>query len=203
MNLESEIRRLIEIMPASGRMYTKIISRPQQSQVIEMPFPKPWKRDNRPIYINFDLWNRLSRPQRDLLLLRAVSYLTNIKWFKLDIYQGATLVGVAGVIVEMSQGDALGTIVAGGLSVVAASQIWRRNRSIQTQIEADQEAIKIALRRGYTEVEAARNLLESIESVAKLERRKGLNFTELIRSQNLKAIANISPVGVPESLRQK
>ena len=203
MNLESEIRRLLDVMPASGRMLTKIVSKSQQSRVIDAPFPMPWNWDSRPIYINFDLWRRLSRPQQDLLILRAVSSLQGIKWFKPDLYQGVALVGLLGLTVELLQGDAIGTIATGGLSAIAASQIWRSNRSVQRQLDADEAAIKVALRRGYTEAEAAAHLLSAIETAAQLEGRPSLNFTELIRSQNLRAIAHLSPVGVPESIKQE
>ncbi len=203
MNLESEIRRLLDVMPASGRMLTKIVSKSQQSRVIDAPFPMPWNWDSRPIYINFDLWRRLSRPQQDLLILRAVSSLQGIKWFKPDLYQGVALLGLLGLTVELLQGDAIGTIAAGGLSAIAASQIWRSNRSVQRQLDADEAAIKVALRRGYTEAEAAAHLLSAIETAAQLEGRPSLNFTELIRSQNLRAIAHLSPVGVPESIKQE
>jgi hypothetical protein len=200
MSIEQEIRRLQDLMPASGRMLTKIVSKSQQSQVINFLFPLPWKRNNRCIYINFDLWQRLSKPQKDLLLLRTVSFLIGIKWFKPDLYQGITLAGLISLTVEMIQVDAVGIIVAGGLTAIAASQIWRQNRSLEKELEADESALKIALRRGYSEVEAATSLLEGIEAVAKIERRRGLNFSELIRSQNLRSIANLTQVGVPGNL---
>lgn len=202
MNPEPEIRRLIELMPASGRMLTKIVSKPQQSRVIESPFPRPWSQD-RPIFINFDLWRRLPKPQRDLLLLRAVCWLLGIKWFKPDLYQGLSLAGLLGGIVELAQADAVGVVVAGSLSAIAATQVWRSTRSSQTELDADEAAIKVATRRGYTETEAAQYLLAGIEAVAELEGRSGLDFTELIRSQNLKAIAGFSPVGVPEKVKQE
>jgi hypothetical protein len=202
MNPEPEIRRLIELMPASGRMLTKIVSKPQQTAVIESPFPPPWSQE-RPIFINFDLWRRLPKPQRDLLLLRTVSWLVGIKWFKPDLYQGVVLAGMLGGIVELVQGDAVGVVVATGLGALAATQILRSTRSTESQLDADAGAIKIATRRGYTETEAAKHLLAGIESVAQVEGRSGLNFTELIRSQNLRAIAGLSPVGVPGTIKQE
>ena len=201
MNPEPEIRRLIELMPASGRMLTKIVSRPQQSTVIETPFPYPWSR-SRSIYVNFDLWRRIPKAQRDVLMLRAVSWLINIKWFKPDIYQGIVLVGLLGGIVELAQGDAVGTVVATGLSAIAGTHIWRSTRSSQRELDADEGAIQVATRRGYTESEAARHLLAGIETVAQIERRPSLDFTELIRAQNLKAIAGLSAVGVPDTVKQ-
>ncbi|MBD0362867.1 MAG: DUF3318 domain-containing protein [Coleofasciculus sp. C3-bin4] len=201
MNPEPEIRRLLDIMPASGRMLTKIVSKPQQTTVIESPFPLPWSQE-RPIFINFDLWRRLPKPQRDLLLLRTVSWLIGIKWFKPDLYQGLVLAGLLGGIVELVQGDAVGVVVATGLSAIASTQIWRSTRSSQSELDADAAGIKVAIRRGYTESEAAGHLLSAIEAVAQIEGRSGLNFTELIRSQNLRAIAGLSPVGVPDTVKQ-
>jgi Protein of unknown function (DUF3318) len=201
MNPDPEIRRLLDVMPASGRMTCKIINKPQQSTVIDCEFPLPWNRD-RPIYINFDLWKLLSKSQRDLLLLRSVSFLGNFKWFKPDIYQGAALAGIVGTVVELLQGDAIGTAIAGGLTGLAMTRIWRDNRSSQIELDADEAAIRVAGRRGYSEAEAAKNLLSAIESVAQIEQR-GLDFNELIRCQNLRAISGISAVGVPDSVRKE
>ncbi len=202
MNPEPEIRRLFDIMPASGRMMTKIISKPQQSVVIECPFPFPWSQE-RPIYINFDLWKRLSKPQRDLLILRTASWLCNIRWFKPDLNQGVAVAGLLGGIAELMQGDAVGVAVASGLAGFALTRIWRVSRGSQQELEADEAALRVAERRGYNDVEAASHLLSAIETVAQIEGRVSLNFTELIRCQNLKAIAGFSPVGVPEPFRRQ
>ncbi len=195
-----EIRRLLDVMPASGRMTVKLVSKPEQSKVIDASFPLPWNQE-RPVYINFDLWRRLKQPQRDLLLLRTISWLTQVKWFKPDIYQGVVVAGILGGLVESAQQDVVGVVVAGGLSAIAMVRIWRTNRSQETELNADAAAIRIALRRGYSEVEAAEHLLTAIEAVAKIEGRSGLNFTELIRCQNLRAIAGLSSIGVPESYK--
>ena len=202
MNPDPEIRRLLDVMPASARMLTKIVSKPQQSQVIDSPFPLPWSQE-RPIFINFDFWRQLSKPQRDLLILSTASWLTNIKWFKPDLYQGVIVAGLLGGIVELVQGDAVGVVVATGLSAIASSQIWRTSRSSQSLLDADQAAVKVAQRRGYTEVEAAQHLLSAIEAIAQIEGRLSLNFTELIRCQNLRAIAGLSSVMIPNSLKKE
>ena len=193
-----EIRRLLDVMPASGRMTIKIVSKPEQAKVINASFPQPWNQA-RPIYINFDLWRRLTKPQRDLLLLQMVSWLTGVKWFKANIYQGVVLVGLLGGLLEASQSDVVGVAIAGGLSAIAAFRIWRTNKSQESELNADTAAIRVAQRRGYSEVEAAQHLLSAIEAVAKIEGRSSLNFTELIRCQNLRAIAGLSAVGIPES----
>jgi hypothetical protein len=195
-----EIRRLLDVMPASGRMTTKIVSKPEQAKVIDASFPQPWNQA-RPIYINFDLWRRLTKPQRDLLLLQMVSWLTGVKWFKPNIYQGVVLAGLSGGLLEAAQSDVVGVAVAGGLTAIAAFRIWRTNKSQESELNADAAAIRIAQRRGYSEAEAAQHLLSGIEAVAKIEGRSSLNFTELIRCQNLRAIAGLSAVGMPETYK--
>ncbi|MBE9198178.1 MULTISPECIES: DUF3318 domain-containing protein [unclassified Nodularia (in: cyanobacteria)] len=193
-----EIRRLLDVMPASSRMTTKIVSKPEQPKVIDAIFPLPGNQD-RPIYINFDLWLRLAKPQRDLLLFQKVSWLMGVKWFKPDIYQGVVLLGFLAGLLESAQTDVVGVAVAGGLSAIALVRIWRTNKSSQSELNADLAAIQIAQRRGYSETEAAQHLLSAIEAIAQIEKQSTLNFSELIRCQNLRAIAGLSPVGVPKS----
>ena len=190
MEPKLEIRRLLQLMPASGRMNTKIITKPEQTKVIDAFFPPPW-RGERPIYINFDLWSRLTKPQRDMLLLQTICWLNGVRWFKPDIYQGLVVAGLIGGLIESSQQDAVGIIAACGVSSLALLRIWRVNNSQESQINADVTAIRIAQRRGYSEAEAAEYLLGAIEAVAKIEGRLTLNFIELIRTQNLRSIAGL------------
>ena len=197
-----EIRRLLDLMPASGRMMTKITSKPEQSKVIYCPPPVPWKPE-RPIFINFDLWRRLSKPQRDLLLLRNVNWLIAVKWFKPDIYQGVVLAGLIGATVQLVQADVVGVAIAGGLTAIAGTRIWRASRSSQAELDADEAAIRVAQRRGYSEAEAAEYLLSAIETVAQIEQRPSLTFTELLRCQNLRALSGLSPVGVPQGIKDE
>jgi hypothetical protein len=202
MNQDVEIRHLLDLMPASGRMMTQLVSQPQQTTVIESPLPLPWKPARR-IFINFDLWQHLSRPQRDLILLRTVNWLCNIQWFKPNINQGIVVAGGLGLVVEALQQDVMGILLAGGLGALGALRVWQGNHRTQIELEADERALQVAQRRGYDETSAAKALIEGIEAVAKLEGRTSLSFTELVRTQNLRAIANLSPIAVPNTVRQE
>ncbi|MGB3531944.1 MAG: DUF3318 domain-containing protein [Microcoleaceae cyanobacterium] len=202
MNQDAEIRHLLDLMPASGRMMTQLVSQPQQSTVIESPFPLPWKPARR-ILINFDLWQHLSRPQRDLILLRTVNWLCNVRWFKPDLNQGIVVASGVGLMVELLQRDAIGILLAGGLGTLGILRVWRGNHRTQTELEADELALGVSQRRGYDPSVAAIALIEAIEAIAKLEGRTSLSFVELVRTQNLKVIANISPIGVPNTVRHE
>lgn len=191
MNPDVEISRLFELMPASGRMSIKIFSKPEQSQVIHTPQPLPWSRE-RQIYINFDLWRYLSVSRQDLLLLSAVGHLLQIKWLQPNWYQGMAVAGLIGGWVEFTQGDAIGMVVSSGLALVGLRQLWQRTNESELALAADQKALQIAMRRDYTEVKAAEELYWAIVQVAEIESKRGLSFTELLRCQNLKAIAGIA-----------
>ncbi|MGB3495979.1 MAG: DUF3318 domain-containing protein [Elainellaceae cyanobacterium] len=195
-----ETGRLLDLMPASGRMLCRLVGQPTQSYVIQAELPRPWNR-YRLIQINFELWSQMPRPQRDLIFLRTICWSTGVEWFKPDLYRGLALAGALGTVVEAAQSDAIGVLVAGGLAALAGTQVWRRSRGTQTELDADEAALRVAQRRGYDETEAARHLNAAIETIARLEGRPSLNFTELLRSQNLKAIAGLSPIGVPDSYR--
>lgn len=197
-NPNTEMSYLLELMPASGRMHCKLLEAPRQSSVILAPLPRPWQ-ETRLISINFDLWMQLPRPQRDLLLLQAVSRVNQVKWLKPDLYQGVAIAGLLGTIWEFSQGHALGSLVAGGITVFAGNQIWRSQTREDRQVEADEAAIQIAQWRGYGKTDAARHLLGAIEAVAQLEQR-GLTVSEVLRCRKLRAIAQPAPMGVPDSL---
>ncbi len=202
MSQDTEIYHLLDLMPASSRMVTKLSIKSQQKRVIDCQFPLPWKPE-RKIFINFELWQNLSRSQRDLLFLRTVSWVCNIRWLKVDVNQGIALAGLVGTAVKVSQQDAIGVILAGSLVAIGLTQIWKSNHSSQVELEADEMAIRVAQRRGYSETEAAHTLLQAIERVAEIEGRSSLDFMELIRSQNLRAIGKLSSVSVPDSIRQK
>ncbi|QYO64701.1 DUF3318 domain-containing protein [Leptolyngbya sp. 7M] len=195
MVARSEISRLLDLMPASGRMYCKIVENNQQPQVIAAKLPRPGQ-ETRPIQINFDLWNQLTQAQQDLLLLHTVSWLLSIQWFKPTLFQGLAAAGAGLTLLELLQINAAGAVTFGTLTALAVAQIWRQNRSDDLEITADEKAIQIAQRRGYSKTEAAQALAEAITAVARLEGRPNPTVTELIRCQTLQAIAAPAPVGV-------
>ncbi|MDS3859752.1 DUF3318 domain-containing protein [Thermosynechococcaceae cyanobacterium BACA0444] len=200
MNPEPEIRHLLDLMPASGRMHCKIVSRQLQSQVIHYNPALPWV--DRVIEINFNLWSQLPRPCRDLLLLRAVAWFNLGQLIKLDLYQGLAVAGVVAAVVEFVQLDPVGIVVSGGLAAFSGLQAWRNTRGLAVEIAADKEGIRLAQRRGYGEDEAADYLLQAITETAALESRPTLEFAELVRSQNLKTLAG-NPQTIPMTSRSR
>ena len=199
MNINEEIARLRDLLPASWRMTTSIKSKPEQNEPIASSQILPWSKGVQ-VSINFRLWRQLSEAQRDLLLLHETSWRQQTRWLQTGAYQGIAAVSLVGGIVETLQGDVTGIAIALLLGTIGINQILRSNKSSQVRVEADQEAISIAQKRGYREEEAAKALLEAIPAAARLIGRNTPEFTELIRCQNLKAIAGLSKTTIPDTL---
>ena len=200
VNTNAEVTRLKDLMPASGRMKTRIIIDDRQSTVVETPFPRPWHKSH-PITINWRLWQELSASQRDLLFLHNVCWLTSVRLIKPELYQGIAAVGLLGTVFEAFQADAVGILAAGGLTTIAAGQVWRANTGNQAKLDADDTAIRVAQRRGYSERDAVRHLIEAIETVPLIEGRGGMNYTELLRAQQLKSRLGTVNAPPPERIR--
>jgi Protein of unknown function (DUF3318) len=198
MNINEEIGRLRDLLPASWRMVTSIKSKPEQPEPISSFQILPWQKGAQ-VNINFRLWRQLPEAQRDMLLLHEVSWRQQTKWLQTGAYQGIAGAAFVGGVVEGLQGDVTGMAIAILLGTIGINQILRKNKSSQIEIEADNEALEVAQKRGYSETEAARALLEAIPAVAKLIGRNKPEFTELIRCQNLRAIANLSKTTIPET----
>ena len=200
INTNAEITRLKDLMPASGRMKTRIMMDDRQSTVIDVPFPRPWHTSH-PITLNWNLWQELPAHQRDLLFLHAVCWVSSVQLLKPELYQGIAGIGLLGTVFELFQADAVGILAAGGLTALAATQVWRTNTGTQAKLDADEMAIRVAQRRGYSEPEAVQALLEGIEAVPSIEGRGGLNYVELLRTQKLRSqLAGIS-MPPPDRLR--
>lgn len=184
---DAELGRLMDLLPASGRMWCKLVSQPNQRQAIAASLPKPWN-EICTISINLELWHKLPQDQRDLLLLRTSCRGTAVRWVKPGLYQGLLGAGLTALLVESVRGDATGIVVFGGLSVLAARQIWRSVYSVQTEITADADAVRVATRRGYTQADAACALMAGIKALPAIEGRTN-TMDELLRCQALKPTA--------------
>jgi hypothetical protein len=198
VNPNAEINRLRELMPATARMKTKLMLSDRQLEVIKAEFPVPW-RQTHTVSMNLDLWQQLALPERDLLFLRTVCWVTLVNLLKPNWYQAMAGAGLVGGALELAQGDAIGVIAAGGVTALAAWQLWKGVKGPGMEVAADDKAVQVAQRRGYDQAEAAAALIRAIEAVPALEGRRVLTVNELIRCQNLRVQGGLSTAPVPES----
>ena len=199
MNINEEIARLRDLLPASWRMTTSIKSKAELFKPIASLPILPWQKGTQ-VNVDFRLWRQLPEAQRDMLLLYEVSWRQQTKWLQTGVYQGVAAIALIGGIIETVQGDVTGIAIALLLGTIGINQILRTHKSSQVQVQADNEAIEIAQKRNYSQVEAARALLEAIPAIARLMGRSTPEFTELIRCQNLRAIAGLSKTTIPDTI---
>lgn len=198
----AEINRLRDLMPATGRMKTRLKLSDDQPRLIAASVPRPW-RESHPISLNLTLWEQLTQPQRDLLFLRTVCWTIGSNLMQPDWYQGLMVTGVVGAAIELARGEAVGLLLAGSLATAAGLRIWRSSRGVKVEMAADDKALEVAQRRGYTAAQAAQALSSAIEAAARIEGRSGLSTDELIRCQNLRATAGLAPNLTSESSLQR
>jgi hypothetical protein len=198
VNPNAEINRLRELMPASARMKTKLVLNDRQLDVIKADFPVPW-RQTHTVSMNLERWQQLDLPERDLLFLHTVCWVTLANLLKPNWYQAMAGAGLVGGAFELLQGDAVGLVAAGGVTALAAWQLWRGVRGPGIEIAADDKAVQVAQRRGYRQADAAAALIRAIEAVPRLEGRRVLTVNELMRCQNLRVQTGMSESPVPES----
>ncbi len=185
VNPNVEIARLKELMPASARMKIKIILKDHQIPVIKAEFPRPWQSSH-PVTLNMELWQHLAVAERDLLFLRTISWVMLANLLKPNGYQLLAGAGLAGGVLELIKGDAVGLLAAGGVTALAGWQLWRGVNGPSTEMAADDRAVQVAQRRGYSQPDAANALIRAIEAVPALEGRRVPTQTELMRCQNLR-----------------
>ncbi|MBU6229912.1 MAG: DUF3318 domain-containing protein [Cyanobacteria bacterium REEB459] len=183
-------------MPASARMKTKLVLSDRQTDVIKAEFPRPWHQSHT-VTLNLELWQELAVPQRDLLFLRSICWVALANLLQPNWYQAMAGAGLLALCVELLQADAVGVLAAGGATALAGWQIWRGVRGPQIEVAADERAVQVAQRRGYSQTEAVRALIQAIEAVPGLEGRAVLNVNELLRCQSLRAQAGRSEAFAP------
>lgn len=171
-------------------MRTRLVLNETQPYLVRAKFPKPWN-ETHPITLNLTLWPQLTVPQRDLLFLRTACWVTSINLLQPGWYQGLAAVGLLGTTVELVQANALGLLVTGGLTTLAGVQIWRSNHGLQLELTADEQAVAVAQRRGYSEAEAAQALISAIEAISRIEGQSSGVF-DLVRCRNLQKLAKLT-----------
>ena len=111
MNINEEIARLRDLLPASWRMTTSIKSKAELSKPIASLPILPWQKGTQ-VNVDFRLWRQLPEAQRDMLFLYEVSWRQQTKWLQTGVYQGVAEIALIGGIIETVQGDVTGIAIA-------------------------------------------------------------------------------------------
>lgn len=155
----TESRRLFELLPPELQAWVKIM--PADGVRPKLITTEEAGRDEVVILVDMLRWERLAEDQRNLLFWHEVARIQN-DTIPRDGWEVAALaVGLGGAVGELWVQNGLLFTVALGVCAVAGFQLWRRGTSkkdIRNLVEADQGAIRLAVRNGYALPTAYRSL---------------------------------------------
>lgn len=187
-NLQEEIQRLRDLLPASLRPLLTIEAMPYgaNDRLLRVKPRPPWQPTGT-LQIDFSRWANIPQPQRDLLFLREAGWFDSRNWLQPGLYQGLAVSGVLATVLELTLQNPLSVVLAGGVTGLAVRQIWSGMNSDTAHFDADEFALRRAQYRGYDRRSAARHLVLALENVQRVDKS---DVQIVMRLQRLKAIAS-------------
>jgi hypothetical protein len=120
------------------------------------------------IQIDMPKWDQLAIDQRNLLFWHEVARIQADTIPKDGWEMAALAIGLGGAVGELWVQDGLLLVLALGLSGVAGWRLYQKNNSERSQkelIEADERAIQLATRFGYTLPNAYKSLGSALKTL--------------------------------------
>jgi hypothetical protein len=155
----TESRRLQDLLPPELQAWVKIIN----ADGVRPPLIACEEAGGDEVVILIDMvrWEQLAQDQRNLLFWHEVARVQNDTVPKDGWEVAALAVGLGGAVGELWVQNGMLFMLAVGICGVAGFQLWRRGSSkkdVRHLIEADQGAIKLAMRNGYAMPAAYKSL---------------------------------------------
>jgi hypothetical protein len=146
----TEIRRLQDLLPPELQAWVKVLN----ADGVRPPMIASEEAGGDEVVILIDMvrWERLAEDQRNLLYWHEVARIQNDAVPKDGWEVAALAIGLGGAVGELWVQNGLLFVLALGICGVAGFQLWRKGTSkkdIRNLIEADQGAIRLAIRNGY------------------------------------------------------
>ena len=172
----SELQRLKSLLPQENESWVFI----EAAAAIDPPLItlEEIGRDEVEIQIDLDTWDNLAIDHRNLLFWHEVGKIQNDAIPRDGWEMAALAIGLGGAIGELWVQDGLLLLLALGLSSFAGYRLYTKNNSekrLQDAILADERAIDLACRFGYSIPNAYKSLggalKELIESTRKKKKR--------------------------------
>jgi hypothetical protein len=162
----SELRRLKTLLPPELQSWVTIeVSTAVNPSLITC---EEIGRDEVEIQIDMPKWDQLAIDQRNLLFWHEVARVQADTIPKDGWEMAALAIGLGGAVGELWVQDGLLLVLALGLSGVAGWRLYQKNnseRSAQEGIDADERAIALATRFGYTLPNAYKSLGSALKTL--------------------------------------
>jgi Protein of unknown function (DUF3318) len=193
----NELRRLRGLLPPELQSWVTV----EKTTDIDPPLIRCEELSKDEVEIAIDLvkWDRLALDQRNLLFWHEVARIQNDSIPKEGWEMAALAIGLGGAVGELWVQDGVLLILALALCGVSGYRLYQKNnnnRNLQEAIEADEKAIALAMRFGYTLPNAYKSLgsalKTSIEQTPKKRLRKKYEMRlDALRRSAAKAKAKV------------
>ncbi len=162
----SELRRLKTLLPPELQSWVTIEVTTAVNPVLITS--EEIGRDEVEIQIDMPKWDQLAIDQRNLLFWHEVARIQADTIPKDGWEMAALAIGLGGAVGELWVQDGLLLILALGLSGVAGFRLYQKNngeRNLKEATEADEKAISLATRFGYTLPNAYKSLGSALKTL--------------------------------------
>lgn len=177
----NELRRLKTLLPPELQSWVIV----EGSTEVNPPLVRSEEIGKDEIEIQIDLakWDSLAIDQRNLLFWHEVARVQNDTIPKEGWEMAALAIGLGGAVGELWVQDGLLLLLALSLCGISGYRLWQKNSSEKTiteAIEADEKAIALATRFGYSLPNAYKSLGSALKTLIEMtpSRRKRKKYEE-------------------------
>ena len=181
----NELRRLKTLLPPELQSWVIV----EGSTEVNPPLVRSEEIGKDEIEIQIDLakWDNLAIDQRNLLFWHEVARIQNDTIPKEGWEMAALAIGLGGAVGELWVQDGLLLLLALSLCGISGYRLWQKNSSEKTiteAIEADEKAIALATRFGYSLPNAYKSLGSALKTLIEMtpSRRKRKKYEERLQA---------------------
>lgn len=186
----SELRRLRTLLPPELQSWVSV----EGTTAVNPPLVacEEIGKDEVEIQIDMVKWEQLATDQRNLLFWHEVARIQNDTIPKDGWEMAALAIGLGGAVGELWVQDGLLLLLALGLCGVSGWRLWQKNNTEKTMkevLDADEKAIALATRFGYTLPNAYKSLGSALKVLIEQSNKKRLRSKYEARLDALKKSA--------------
>lgn len=186
----SELRRLKTLLPPELQSWVSV----ESTTAVNPPLIvcEEVGKDQVEVQIDLVRWEQLATDQRNLLFWHEVARVQNDTIPKDGWEMAALAIGLGGAVGELWVQDGLLLLLAVGLSGFAGWRLYQKNnneRNVKEATDADEKAIALATRFGYTLPNAYKSLGSAIKTLIEQTPKKKLRSRYEARLDALKRSA--------------
>lgn len=186
----NELRRLKTLLPPELQSWVIV----EGSTEVNPPLIRSEEIGKDEIEIQIDLakWDNLAIDQRNLLFWHEVARVQNDTIPKEGWEMAALAIGLGGAVGELWVQDGLLLLLALSLCGISGYRLWQKNsgeKTITEAIEADEKAIALATRFGYSLPNAYKSLGSALKTLIEMtpSRRKRKKYEERLQALRRRA----------------